>query len=126
MIIDDYWQCSGGISREEAREITQEYGFQFEVGRISRFENARNAVVIANDDMREGLVNRIELAEEIQHGLDRPAREASKAIQRGLSNERFHAEVFRRMLNSNSEGRFQFLTEGDVAAIRVLIEGWER
>ena len=79
-------------------------------------------MVIAKSDLKNGLVNRIELAEEIQHGLDKPTREASKAIRRGLTNEQFHAELFGRILKNYAKGRFQFLTIDDLAALRKIIE----
>ena len=118
----DYWKVSGGISINKAKEFALREGFGFEVGRQSRFENARNAVVIGKRDLKNGLVNRIELAEEIQHGLDRPTREASKAIRRGLTNEQFHAELFARILDHQTKGHFQFLTTGDLEALRQIIE----
>lgn len=118
----DYWKVSGGISLDKAKACALKEGFGFEVGRQSRFENARNAVVIAKSDLKNGQVNRIELAEEIQHGLDRPTREASKAIRRGLTNEQFHAELFGRILGNHAKGRFQFLTVGDLGALRKIIE----
>ena len=118
----DYFQLSGGISLDEAKAWAFKEGFGFELGRQSRFENARNAVIIAKSDLKNGLVNRIELAEEIQHGLDRATREASKAIRRGLTNEQFHAELFGRIIENYAKGRFQFLTVSDLAALRKMIE----
>ncbi len=44
-------------------------------------------------------------AEEIQHGIDRAANEASRAIRRGLSNEEFHAELYERMGLVSPTGR---------------------
>jgi hypothetical protein len=70
-LLDDYWEHSGGISTDEATSIARANGFGFEIGRVSRFENARNAVVLGAKDLRSGQVNRILLAEEIQHGFDR-------------------------------------------------------
>lgn len=118
----DYWKVSGGISLDKAKAWALKEGFRFEVGRQSRFENARNAVVIAKSDLKNRRVNRIKLAEEIQHGLDRPTGEASKAIRRGLTNEQFHAELFERILENHAKGRFQFLTVDDLAALRQIIE----
>lgn len=117
----DYWQSSGGIPIEDAEAGAAEEGFGFEIGRLSRFENARNAVVIARGDLRDELVNRLELAEEIQHGLDWPTREATKALRRGLTNEQFHAELFERILQGCKNGRFQFLTDDDLTALKQLI-----
>lgn len=121
MLQRDYWQLSGGVTIDEAREIAAAEGFGFEIGRQSRFENARNAVVIAASDLKDELVNRLELAEEIQHGLDWPTHEAAKAIRRGLTNEQFHAELFQRILDNNTSGRFEFLTPGDFQSLRQLI-----
>ena len=99
----------------------------FEIGRASRFENARNAVIIARADLKNGLVNRILLAEEIQHGLDRSAVEASKAIRRGITNEQFHAEVFERILSSQAKGEgYQFLQAEDAAAMRESVKQLKR
>lgn len=117
----DYWDLSGGISIDEARAFAAAEGFGLEIGRQSRFENARNAVVVANEDLKEGLVNRLLLAEEIQHGLDWPRREASRAIRRGLTVEEFHAELFERILTGFEQGRFQFLTSGDLEGLRRLV-----
>jgi hypothetical protein len=121
-LLDDYWKHSGGISVDEARAIARACGFGFELGRVSRFENVRNAVIIAKVDLRDGKVNRILLAEEIQHGLDRATHEASKAIRRGLTNEQFHAELFQRILDGRGAGKFPFLTDEDLTALRSLIE----
>lgn len=118
----DYWKISGGISLDEAKAWVFKEGFRFEVGRQSRFENARNAVIIAKSDLKNKQVNRIELAEEIQHGLDRPTHEASKAIRRGLTNEQFHAELFGRILENHAKGRLQFLKISDLSALRKIIE----
>jgi hypothetical protein len=121
-LLDDYGKHSGGISVDEARAIAQACGFGFELGRVSRFENARNAVIIAKADLRDGKVNQILLAEEIQHGLDRATHEASRAIRRGLTNEQFHAELFQRILDGQDTGKFPFLTAEDLTALRSVIE----
>lgn len=63
----------------------------------------------------------MELAEEIQHGIDRATHEASRAIQRGLSNEEFHAELFERIITHYKSGGHQFLTEADISAFQVAI-----
>ena len=94
----------------------------FELGRVSRFENARDAVIVREADLRDGTVNRILLAEEIQHGLDRATHEASRAIRRGLTNEQFHAELFQRILDGPAAGRSSFLTADGLAALRSLID----
>jgi hypothetical protein len=120
----DYWQRSAGaMTQEEAAAIARAEGFGFEIGRRggSRFENARNSVVIGRDSLRDGLVNRLELAEEIQHGLDRVTRQGSRARLRGLTNEQFHAEVFERILAGNQAGGYGFLTAEDIAQIRQMI-----
>jgi hypothetical protein len=78
----EYWDISSGVTQQEAVAIALLEGFGFEIGRISRFENARNSVVIAKAALKDGLVNRIELAEEIQHGVDRASRAASRALAR--------------------------------------------
>jgi hypothetical protein len=117
----DYWAISSGVTQQEAAAVAGAEGFGFEIGRISRFENARNAVVIAGDDLKDGLVNRIELAEEIQHGVDRESHAASRALARGLSSAEFHAEVFARIIERRSAGGYQFLTQDDVDAIQVLV-----
>ena len=118
----NYWEYSKGISVEEAKSAANSEGFNFELGRVSRFENARNAVVIGKSDLQEGVINKIELAEEIQHGLDRASQEASKAIKRGLSNEEFHREVFDRILKGHGQGQFGFLEKSDLEGIQKLIK----
>jgi hypothetical protein len=79
-------------------------------------------VIIRKADVRDGKVNRILLAEEIQHGLDRATHEASRAIRRGLTNEQFHAELFQRILDGQGAGKFPFLTADDLTALRSLID----
>jgi hypothetical protein len=116
----DYWAHAAGITFTEAALIAESFGFGMERGRFSRFENARNSVVIAEADLRDGLVNRVTLAEEIQHGLDRDTHEAGRAKRRGLSVAEFHVEVFQRILENVVSGRFTFLTNEDVSAI----QGW--
>jgi len=116
-ILDDYWKHAGGISVADATAFAKAEGFSFELGRASRFENSRNAVIIAKADLVDGQVNRILLAEEIQHGLDRATNQASRAIRRGITNEQFHAEVFRRIIGNYSTGKYQFLTQEDIAAL---------
>lgn len=118
-----YWEQAGGISVDLARETAASHGFGLELGRWSRFENARNAVVIGRPDLLEGQVNRILLAEEIQHGLDRATSEASRAIQRGLDNTQFHIEVFERIVKNYEAGRFPFLTLEDIRGLKVIIDG---
>lgn len=115
-------ETRGGISIDEARAIARGHGFGFELGRASRFENARDAVIVRKADLQDGNVNRILLAEEIQHGLDRATNEASRAIRRGLTNEQFHAELFQRILDGHGAGKFLFLTADDLAALRSLID----
>ena len=119
--IRNYWNRAGGVTQEQAAAIARREGFAFEIGRQPRFENARNSVVIGRGNLREGLVNRLELAEEIQHGFDRATREASRAIRRGLSNEEFHAEVFQRIIRRYEAGGYQFLTAEDINALRQII-----
>lgn len=119
--VEDYWQYSGGVTVAEARAIAETYGFPLEIGRISRFDNARG-VVVGRADLQDGLVNKLLLAEEIQHGLDRATSEASRAVRRGLNAEEFHAEVFQRILQGSEQGRFSFLTVDDVRALRALIQ----
>jgi hypothetical protein len=119
-----YWELSpGGMTREAARDASQAAGFGFDAaGRVTRFNNARNAVIIGKDMLRNGNVNRLVLAEEIQHGLDRATNAASDAVRRGISNERFHSEVFQRIVTAYEQGRgFAFLTPEDIAAFRNLI-----
>src|SRR5262249_54447522 len=117
-----YWERStGGLTQEEATVLARREGFGFEISRQSRFENARDSVVIGRGNLQEGLVNRMELAEEIQHGLDRATHEASRAIRRGLSNEEFHAELFERIIARNRAGGHQFLTPEDIEAFQQAI-----
>lgn len=118
-----YWEQAGGISVDLARETAASHGFGLELGRWSRFENARNAVVISRQDLLQGEVNRILLAEEIQHGLDRATSEASRAIQRGLDNTQFHIEVFERIVKNYEAGQFPFLTLEDIRGLKVIIDG---
>lgn len=117
----EYWAISSGVTQQEAAAITKSEGFGFEIGRISRFENARNSVVIAKEALKDGLVNRTELAEEIQHGLDRASHAASRATTRGLAPAEFHAEVFTRIIERYKAGSYQFLAPEDIDSIRTLI-----
>jgi hypothetical protein len=119
-ILKDYWKHGGGVSVNEAKALAQAEGFALELGRASRFENARNAVIIGKADLQKGMINRIMLAEELQHGLDRATRAASEAVKRGLTNEQFHSEVFRRIIRGRGEGRFKFLTSEDLTALEKL------
>lgn len=125
-IFDNYWELSGGIAQSAAEGIVRDEGFQFEIGSVSRFENARNAVVIARSDLLNGDVNRLLLAEEIQHGLDRTTFEASRAISRGLDNNQFHSEVFQRILDNFNAGKFKFLTKEDIGTIQQVITTLKR
>ena len=118
----DYWNISGGISQQEAGAIVIAEGFEFELGRISRFENARNAVVIAKTDLQNELVNRVLLAEELQHGHDRQTHQAAKAIRRGLSNDEFHAELFQRLVERCRAGELSFLTENDIQGLLTVLK----
>jgi len=114
-----YWERStGGLTQEDAAAFAKREGFGFEVGRQSRFENARHCVVIGRGNLQEEMVNRMELAEEIQHGLDRATHEASRAIRRGLSNEEFHAELFERIIERHKAGGHPFLTPEDIGAFQ--------
>lgn len=122
----DYWEYSSGVTQQEAAEIARSEGFGFEIGRISRFENARSSVVIAKEDLKDGLVNRIELAEEIQHGIDRASHAATRPLARGLSPLGFHAGVFKRIVERHKAGSFQFLTHKDIDAINILIDRLRR
>jgi hypothetical protein len=118
-----YWERStGGLTQEEAAALAKKEGFGFEVGRASRFENARDSVVIGRGNLQEGLVNRMELAEELQHGIDRATHEATRAIRRGLSNEEFHAELFERIIARHRAGGHQFLTPEDIQAFQQAIK----
>jgi len=119
--VEDYWQYSGGITIDEAKVVARAHGFALEIGRVSRFDNARG-VVIARADLQGDLLNKLLLAEEIQHGLDRARAEASQALLRGLSLEEFHAELFERILLGREQGRFRFLTDNDAQAIKALIQ----
>jgi RHS repeat-associated protein len=116
-----YWEHAGGISAQAARTLAESHGFGLEIGRLSRFENARNAVVIGRQDLVGGEINRIMLAEEIQHGLDRATSEASQAIKRGLDNVEFHAELFQRIIQNHERGRFPFLTLEDIQGLKAII-----
>jgi hypothetical protein len=118
----DYWEIAGGISQEEAKAIAAAEGFGFELGRISRFENARNAVVIAKPNLQNDMVNRVLLAEELQHGHDRQRHEAARAIQRGLSNVEFHVELFERLLQHHRTGGFAFLSSDDIQGIIKVVK----
>lgn len=63
-------------------------------------------------------------------GLDKATNEASRFLSRhrqsGLSpdrlNEMFHAEHFERIIKNFEAGKFQFLTDSDVAAMKKLVE----
>jgi hypothetical protein len=121
MRVSDYWVRSAGVSLDEAKAFAEAEGFGFEIGRQSRFENTRNSVIIARGDLRDGLVNKIELAEEIQHGLDRTTHQMSRAKARGATLEEFHAELFERIIDNCSSGKFPFLTAEDVASIREIV-----
>jgi len=119
-VLGDYWKYGSGVSVNEAKALAQAEGFALELGLSSRFENARNAVVISKADLQKGLVNRIMLAEEIQHGLDRATSAAAQAVKRGISNEKFHAELFGRIIKGYGEGRFKFLTADDIKGLERL------
>ena len=124
-ILDDYWELSGGVTVQEAEQLVQSEGFGFEIGSVtrgSRFDPGRNTVFISPADLRTGQVNRLMLAEEIQHGLDGVTAEASKSIYRGLSNEQFHAEVFQRVLDNYEQGKFSFLNAEDLAVLKKVIQ----
>lgn len=117
-----YWERSpGGLTQEQAAAFANKEGFGFEIGRQSRFENARDSVIIGRGNLQEGLVNRMELAEEIQHGLDRAAHQANRAIRRGLSLEEFHAELFERIIEYYKTGGHPFLTPEDITAFQEAI-----
>ena len=122
----NYWKFSGGLSQETAEQIVRSEGFNFRIGSASlasRFDNGFNGVVISKADLASGKVNRLMLAEEIQHGFDRVTAEASRAANRGLSNEQFHAEVFQRILDNSKRGKFQFLNSDDLEALSQIIKG---
>jgi len=126
-IFDDYWKhAAGGVTVDEAKAIAKSFGYNFDIGRQSRFNNVRNAVIIAKADLLNGLVNKVELAEEIQHGLDRATNEASKSRYRGLTLEQFHAEVYSRIVNNYAAGLFQFLTQDDIAALLGYIKALKK
>lgn len=120
-ILNDYWEHSGGIAISDAEKIVKASGFNFEIGYASRFEPARNAVIIAAKDLKNQLVNRILLAEEMQHGLSKLTAEADAAILRAAGNERYHAIVFQRILDAYQKGAFAFLTPQDVSAITTIM-----
>lgn len=75
-------------------------------------------------------MNVIELAEEIQHGLDKVTNEAGRFMRRhaksGLSpdrvNQLFHVEHFNRIIKNWENGKFQFLSADDIAGIKKIIE----
>lgn len=121
MRVSEYWARSAGISQDEAKAFAEAEGFGFEIGRQSRFENERSSVIIAKGDLRDGLVNKIELAEEIQHGLDRATHQMSRAKARGATLEEFHAELFERVVENCLTGKFPFLTVEDIAAIKEIV-----
>ncbi len=119
-VLDDYSSFAGTVSIEEAKAIARAHGFSLEIGRASRFERARG-VVIGSKDLQNGGVNRVLLAEEIQHGLDRATHAASRALRRGLTNEEFHVELFRRVLAGHKKGIFSFLTTDDLLGLQKVI-----
>ena len=120
--IQDYWEIAGGISKERAAELAKAEGFGFDIGRESLFNNDRTAVIIGRGALKDGLVNRIELAEEIQHGVDRATHEASRAIRRGLSRREFHSEVFQRIIDRYNAGGYKFLTPEDIEMLKLLVK----
>jgi hypothetical protein len=126
----DYWaHTSRGLSQADAEAIARAHGFSFETGRRSRFENKRG-VVIAKSSLRDGLVNSLELAEEIQHGLDRKTHEAARFgrlhERSGLSEERFndmfHAEHFQRIVDNYRKGQFTFLHPEEIETLKGIIQ----
>ena len=129
-LYDDYWSFSKGISVDDARALAKAEGFGFELGRTSRFENARNSVIIGKNKLKDGRVNLIELAEEIQHGLDRATSEAGRFMRRNARsghsterlNELFHVEHFQRIIANWDAGKFQFLSADDIVAILKIIK----
>jgi len=127
----DYFRYSGSVSWDEAKTIANRFGFSFDYAassRGSRFDNFANAVKIAKEDLRNGRVSGIMLAEEIQHGLDRQSREASRFARRNRNlnpyeqRARFHIEVFERILENAERGIFDFLTTQDLNGIRAIIK----
>ena len=102
--IQDYWEIAGGISKERAAELAKAEGFGFDIGRESLFNNDRTAVIIGRGALKDGLVNRIELAEEIQHGVDRATHEASRAIGAVFRGKNFIRRFFSGLLIDTMQG----------------------
>jgi hypothetical protein len=129
--VQDYWSHGGGVSWGDARAIAMRFGFGFDAASNaagSRFDNRRMSVLIAPNDRRGELVNRIMLAEEIQHGLDKPTKEAGRFARENpdLAGDAlvaaFHVAVFKRMLKNAADGLFDFLTVDDIAGIEVMLQ----
>ena len=76
---------------------------------------------IAPEHIKNGRINSVLFAEELQHGIDEyygRNDEAKKLmIQRQLTNERFHAQVFQRILD-NRDRDFSFLTPHDITILQ--------
>jgi len=116
-----YWRPrrEGWVTQAEAASIAGQFGFQFEIGESSGFSPSWNGVSIFRGGLHDGLVNRIELAEQIQSGLD-------IAAQRTGEHELLdRAALFARILANHTAGRMAFLTDADVATIEGIVE-WER
>lgn len=122
----NYWEYGGGgMSWDDAKAIVESHGFGFDrAARTSgsRFDRKLGAVKISPADMQKGMVNKVMLAEEIQHGLDGATSAAGRAIRQGKTNEQFHTEVFQRILDSHAGGGFQFLDKTDVSAMQKMID----
>lgn len=66
------------------------------------------------------MINAIVFAEELQHAIDehygRNAVAKTLILQRKLANERFHSQVFKRILD-NRDRDFSFLMPKDIAIL---------
>ena len=61
--------------------------------------------------------------EGVRHHLRRQRiAQTCEAVRMGVTNEQFHADLFRRILDSHARGKFPFLDKNDLVAITKMIE----
>lgn len=118
---DDLWKVSGGLPWSLAQSEVALAGAQ--LARGSRIAGSRNIpgskkIVISASDVVNGEVNRIMLAEEIQHVWDGSSHQATRAIRMGRTLEEFHAEVFERVVANWEAGKLKFLVPEDIEVLK--------
>jgi hypothetical protein len=117
---DDLWKMAKGIPIAEAEIEAQKAGAVLLKGsrlRGTRVPPGTNKIVVSPSDLKNGEMNRIMLAEEIQHVWDGAAEAATAARNLGRTLEEFHAEVFGRVMQNWKSGQLKFLTAEDIDVI---------